>query len=70
MDVLGSKFINWEEKNASSKGYSMLNKYNLSREDLNLAKENMDNALEMYKSQSKISWRKKLIDSKIPQWLL
>lgn len=48
----------------------MLKKYNLSQKDLNLAKENLDNALEIYKSQSKISWRKKLIDSKIPQWLL
>ena len=70
LDVLGSTFINWEERNASSKGYSMLKKYNLSQKDLNLAKENLDNALEIYKSQSKISWRKKLIDSKIPQWLL
>ena len=70
LDVLGSTFINWEERNASSKGYSMLKKYNLSKKDLKLAKENLDNALEIYKSQSKISWRKKLIDSKIPQWLL
>lgn len=70
LDVLGSKFINWEEQRASSKGYKQLEKYKLSPKDLKLAKENMDNALNLYKSQSKISWRRKLVNSKIPQWLL
>ena len=70
LSVLGSKLINWEEYNASKKGYDMLKKYNLSPKDLRLAKENMDNALKIYKSNSKIEWRKKLINSKIPQWLL
>lgn len=70
LSVLGSKLINWEESNASKKGYEMLKKYNLSPKNLRLAKENMDNALKIYKSESKIEWRKKLINSKIPQWLL
>ena len=70
LSVLGSTLINCEESNASKKGYEMLKKYNLSPKDLRLAKENMDNALNIYKSNSKIEWRKKLINSKIPQWLL
>ena len=70
LSVLGSTLINWEESNASKKGYEMLKKYNLSLKDLRLAKENLDNALKIYKSNSKIEWRKKLINSKIPQWLL
>ena len=70
LSVLGSTLINWEESNASRKGYEMLKKYNLSPKDLQIAKENMDNALRMYKSNSKIEWRKRLINSKIPQWLL
>lgn len=70
LSVLGSKLINWEESNASKKGYEMLKKYNLSPKELRLAKENMDNALRIYKSNSRIEWRKKLINSKIPQWLL
>ena len=70
LSVLGSTLINWEESNASKKGYEMLKKYNLSPKDLRLAKENLDNALKIYKSNSKIEWRRKLINSKIPQWLL
>lgn len=70
LSVLGSTLINWEESNASKKGYEMLKKYNLSPKDLRIAKENLDNALNIYKSNSKIEWRKKLINSKIPQWLL
>ncbi len=70
LSVLGSTLINWEESNASRKGYEMLKKYNLSPKELQIAKENMDNALRIYKSNSKIEWRKRLINSKIPQWLL
>lgn len=69
LDILGSKFINWEESNASKKGYEMLKTYGLSKEDLEAAKKIMDYALEKYRSQSKISWRKKLLDSKISKWL-
>lgn len=54
----------------SKKGYDMLKEYNLSPKELKLAKENMNNALRVYKSNSRIEWRKKLINSKIPQWLL
>lgn len=70
LSVLGSKFINWEEKNASKKGYELLKQHGLSQNELRIAKENLDNAIKIYKSQSKQSWRRKLIDSKIPQWLL
>ena len=42
--------ICWEESNASKKGYEMLKKYNLTEDELKIAKENMDNALEMYKN--------------------
>lgn len=70
LSVLGSTLINWEESNASKKGHEMLKKYNLSSKELKLAKKNMDNALRVYKSNSKIGWRKRLVNSKIPQWLL
>ena len=50
IEVLGSKIICWEESNASKKGYEMLKKYNLTEDELKIAKENMDNALEMYKN--------------------
>ena len=50
IEVLGRKMICWEESNASKKGYEMLKKYNLTEDELKIAKENMDNALEMYKN--------------------
>ena len=41
----------------------MLKKYNLTEDELKIAKENMDNALEMYKLQGEIAWKQKLINS-------
>ena len=55
--------ICWEESNASKKGYEMLKKYNLTEDELKIAKENMDNALEMYKLQGEIACKQKLINS-------
>lgn len=63
IEVLGSKMICWEESNASKKGYEMLKKYNLTEDELKISKENMDNALEMYKLQGEIAWKQKLINS-------
>lgn len=65
LNVLGSKSIVWEEKEASKKGYELLKKYNLTPEELKIAKQNLDNALEIYKLQGKNLWRKNIINSKL-----
>lgn len=70
LSIIKGKFIDWEEKNASNKAYELLKKYNLPPQDFQMVKDNLDNALKHYQSKHKISWRQRLIDSKIPKWLL
>lgn len=70
VDILGGKLINWEERNATEKAFKLLKNYNLTQKEQDLVKENLNNALEHYRSANKIIWRKKLINSKIPKWLL
>ena len=70
LSILASPIIKWEEKNASKKAYELLKKYDLSKEEMEVVKKNLDNALEIYKSKSAADWRNKLINSKVPKWLL
>ena len=70
LSILASPVIKWEEQNASKKAYELLKKYNLSKEEMEVVKKNLDNALEIYRSKSAADWRNKLIKSKIPKWLL
>lgn len=72
LDVLCGKLVNWEERNASKKGYELLKKYGLSEEELKIAKENMNYAIGLYESNHKISWRSKLLNSnsKALKWIL
>lgn len=70
LDVIASVFKVGEEVCASNKGYELLKSYNLSKEELDLARRNMSEAIEVYKLQGRASWKRKLINSKIPQWLL
>ena len=70
LSVVFSPFLILEESSASKKGYKLLQSFGLSEHELNIAKKNLDNAINLYKTQSRISWKRKLINSKIPQWLL
>ena len=70
LSILSNPIIKWEEKNASKKAYESLKQYNLSKEELEIVKKKLDKAIENYKSTSSADWRNKLINSKIPKWLL
>ena len=70
LSILMSPIIRWEEKNASKKAYELLKKQNLSKEEMEIVKKNLDDAIKIYNSRSAIDWRNKLINSKIPKWLL
>lgn len=65
VDLIFSRAIIWEERNASKKAIELLRKHGLSGEELDRAKQLLGLSLEMYKIDSRKRWRSKLAGSQI-----
>lgn len=63
--VLMNENLVLTEQSASKKGYKMLKEHNLTKEELKLAKKNLDDAIVIYKLQRNKRWKSELLNSRL-----